>query len=121
MSQRKSREEIERHLKAAGESINRRISTIEKTVRPPALDKGLEAGRKIAGSPVARGGLLFGVGFLAGWWVGGSGKGRRKEAPVAGSGLLGALLATVAREAAQTLAKGLLSEFSRRRGNRDSG
>lgn len=121
MSERKSREEIERHLKAAGESINRRISTLEKTVRPPALDKGLEAGRKIAASPVVRSGALFGAGFLAGWWVGGIGGGRKKQPPAGNSGLLGVLVATLAREAAQTLAKGLLSEFSRRRANRDSG
>lgn len=124
MTQRKSRAEIEQHLKAAGDSINRRFSTIERTVRPPALDAGLEAGRKIASNKTLRATTIVAAGFVAGWWLGGIGSPRRKGSSPdrgMGGGLLAVILGTLAREGAQTLARGLLSEFSRRRSNRDAG
>lgn len=124
MTQRRSRTDIEQNLKAAGDSINRRISTIERTVRPPGLDAGLEAGRKIASNKTVRAGTVLVAGFIAGWWLGGIGARGRKGTPPergGGSGLLAVVLGTLAREGAQTLAKGLLSEFSRRRSNRDAG
>ena len=152
MAVKKDRQQLEAGLKQAGESINRRVSSLERVVRPPGVEAGLRMGRKIAGNPMARTGLIVGAGAVVGWLLGGIGSGKRRrnrdwagsvaddvvrrhedgsdlrdavrrslrdhEAPDSGGergGLMSFLLGYAVRTGAQTLARSLFSEFSRRR------